>query len=314
VGVAGYRSGIVPHLDQATAKLNYTPTVQMLTLHCDPLQLALEMGVVGVVAVGVIVGHVLVSSWRMITRRGAEPAGWVVLACLAGLVAVSVHSLVSFPFHMPTSALMAVTLAGIVLGLSTKDQSSGVPESGSTIAIRGRSTQAAIFSLVVLAAIVSVSGHYRFGLAMQAMREAWVAKELKQAPVALEQIDKAMAIDDSHFTIRREYGVIHTRFNPDRLEALQACLRALRNDPYYINNLVNAAGVEMELGMLATARQRLEKTLAINDELHLAWYALGLIHQRQGRVEAAREAFQACVDIADFDLAQAQLRALPPTR
>jgi Tfp pilus assembly protein PilF len=88
----------------------------------------------------------------------------------------------------------------------------------------------------------------------------------------------------------------------------------LRNDPYYINNLVNAAGVEMELGMLATARQRLEKTLAINDELHLAWYALGLIHQRQGRVEAAREAFQACVDIADFDLAQAQLRALPPTR
>ena len=145
---------------------------------------------------------------------------------------------------------------------------------------------------------------------MQHMRNTWVAKRQIDAGRAVAEINEAIEWSDWHHAVRREYGVIHTRFNPDRQVALRACQRALADDPYYINNLVNAAGIEIELGKPAAARHHLEQALHINDRLHLAHYALGLVSEAQGDRTAALAEFRKCLELdPNFQQARARITA-----
>ena len=306
LGSDGFRAGIVPYLDQPTATICYTPVTQMLTLHCDPLQVVLETGAVGGVALLVAVLGVLAAGWRAATRHGDADARWLALGCLAGLVAIGTHSLVSFPFHMPTSALLAVTLAGIVVGL---DRTESVDQKA--LVIHGRPLNMVLAALLATAAITNVKLNLDYLTSMRHLSTAWIAKRAAAGQLALREIDAAVAACNLPYVVRREYGVIHARFNPDREAALRSCRRALAHDPHYINNLVNVAGIEMELGRHRDAKRHLQQALTINDELHLAHHALGLIAVAEEHPDAARTFFERCLELQPgFKPARRQLDQL----
>jgi tetratricopeptide (TPR) repeat protein len=214
------------------------------------------------------------------------------LACIAGLAAVAIESLVDFPFQMPTPAFMAVTLAGILVGLDRR-----LSETLSSNGSKWECSAMALVPVVCLVAVACIIVNIRFLAAMSHTYNAHVAKKQGQGAKAVYEIDQAMAWSDWHYSVRREYGVIHSRFNPNREQALLACRRALADDAHYINNLVNTAGVEMDLGRLLNARDHLEHALRINNKLHLAHYALGLVNLAEGKPDAARASFQACLRV-----------------
>jgi|GEM_PF-3806680 len=306
LGADGFRAGIVPFLDQHTASLCYTPQTQMLTLHCDPLQILVETGVIGGAALMMIVVGVAAAGYRAMTRGSRPDDRWLALACLAGLAALAVHSLVSFPFHMPTSSFLGVTLAAIVVGLAR-----GETPSSKQLVLQGRPVLFSLAALVAVAAIASIVINIGYVSSMHHACVAWAAKRAKVADRALHDIDAAMAASDLHYSVRREYGVIHTRFNRDREAALRAGLGSLAHDPYYINNLVNVAAVEIDLGRFAKAEKHLRQALTINDELHLAHYALGLIAVAEGRPGDARGAFERTLALSPkFKPARQQLNRL----
>ncbi len=306
LGSDGFRAGIIPYLDQATASLCHTPTTQMLTLHCDPVQLLLETGALGgLAALGLGLG-VLAIGWRLVTRSADDDVRWLGLGCLSGLVALGLHSLVDFPLHMPTSSFLAATLAGLVLGLSR-----GALADRPRFELRGRSPLLVFAAIALTAAGANIWRYTGYVRAMWHLNVAWAAKNAGVGEVALREIDGARAACDLPALVRREHGVIHARFNRDRPAALRAVHRALADDPGWINNLVNAAGIEMELGLLADARAHLGQALAVNDELHLAHYGLGQIAQAEGRATEARAAFARCVQLQpDFEPARRQLEVL----
>jgi hypothetical protein len=307
LGSDGFRAGIVPYLDQPTATLCYSPTTQMLTLHCDPVQLVLETGILGGTAALVLVLGVLAAGWRLMIHAVDGDTRWVALACLGGLATIGLHSLVDFPFHMPTSSFLAATLAGVVLGLDR-----GTAGDQPALEIRKRGPALAVAAILAVGATINgtlLAGHAG---SMWHLNVAWAAKTAGVGDVALREIDAGLAASALSPTARREYGVIHARFDPDRPAALRAVQRALADDPHYINNLVNAAGVEMELGRYTDARAHLEQALSINAELHLAHYGLGQIAAAEGRPRDARTAFERCLVLRpDYEPARRQLDALP---
>jgi tetratricopeptide (TPR) repeat protein len=224
------------------------------------------------------------------------------------VAALGLHSLVDFPFHMPTSSLLGATLAGIILGLDRRSA-----EHAQGFAIRRPALSGALALSLALAAVNNVWAFMGYWRAMSHLNVAWAAKGEGIGELALREVDAAMAASELPATVRREYGVVHARFNPDRAAALRAVQRALTCDPHYINNIVNAAGIEMELGALADARVHLEQALATNDELHLAHYGLGQIAAAEGRPQDARAAFERCLQLRpDYEPARRQLDAVPP--
>ena len=152
----------------------------------------------------------------------------------------------------------------------------------------------------------------RFVAAMYHTCQAVIAKRTGDGTTAIGQIDRAMSISDWAHAVRREYGTIHARFNRNRHGAERAVQQALADDPYYINNLVNLAGIQIELGRYAEAEKHLKQALAINESLHLAHFAMGLIAAAQGQPDEARRAFERCLQLQpDFEPAKAELKRLP---
>jgi O-antigen ligase len=306
LGCDGFRAGIAPYLDQRTASLCYTPQTQMLTLHCDPLQVLVETGIGGGAALILIVAGVISAGYRGVAQARDADDRWLALAALAGLVTLAIHSLLSFPFRMPTSSLLGVTLAGVVVGLGRN-----VPSRIRPPTVGNRRVLLVLALLVVLAAIVSTIMNINHVRSMHHTCIAWAAKRANAGGRALHEINAAMAASDLHYSVRREFGVIHARFGLNRAAARQAVLRALADDPHYINNLVNVAGIELDLGRYADARAHLRQALAINDELHLAHYALGMVALAEGRAAEAIRAFDRALAIRPrFKPARQQLDRL----
>lgn len=79
----------------------------------DYLQWAAEIGV-GVIS---IIGWMVVAIFRKALRRRNHPGRLVrgvTAGALSGLVAIGIHAMVDFPFHIPSHALMATCMAALV--------------------------------------------------------------------------------------------------------------------------------------------------------------------------------------------------------
>jgi tetratricopeptide (TPR) repeat protein len=99
----GPMSGLQPNeLDTATA-------------HNDYLQLASELGIVGIA----VLGWCVVVFWRCVRRRLRSPmdsgSSCIFVSCLSGLIGTAVFAATNFPFHVVTHALVFMFLVAVVL-------------------------------------------------------------------------------------------------------------------------------------------------------------------------------------------------------
>lgn len=105
----------------ATYPLYRSPEVRRFFSHAhhDLLQVFAEGGAVGLLLLGLI----LVPLTARVVRafRGAD--GTLAVGFAAGLVAVLLHALVDFNFHIPSNGAVAAVLAGALLGLPWHRQS-----------------------------------------------------------------------------------------------------------------------------------------------------------------------------------------------
>jgi O-antigen ligase len=99
----------------ATYPLYRSPDVRRFFSHAhnDLLQVFAEGGAVGLLLLGLILGPVATRVVRAFT--GSE--GTLAIGFAAGLVAVMLHALVDFNFHIPSNGAVAAVLAGALLGL-----------------------------------------------------------------------------------------------------------------------------------------------------------------------------------------------------
>ena len=81
--------------------------------HNEYVQTAAEMGGLGILAGGFALFALFSSGFRRLKAAKAKER-FIILSLLAGIVAALTHALVSFPFHLPASALAFVLLLGLL--------------------------------------------------------------------------------------------------------------------------------------------------------------------------------------------------------
>jgi O-antigen ligase len=82
--------------------------------HNEYVQVAAEMGMIGLLAVLGLLGTLFWVTLRRAGRVMAPVEKWALLTALAGVVAVMVDAIFSFPAHLPASALALVFLLGLL--------------------------------------------------------------------------------------------------------------------------------------------------------------------------------------------------------
>lgn len=91
--------------------------------HNDYVQVAAELGIPGIIAVVACLLMIAVFFWRRLRRLQDGLRRLELLLLLAGVVVACAHAVVSFPFHLPVSALAVVTLLGVAASSSFGDES-----------------------------------------------------------------------------------------------------------------------------------------------------------------------------------------------
>ncbi|MBI1730976.1 O-antigen ligase family protein [Candidatus Acetothermia bacterium] len=82
--------------------------------HNEFIQLGAEMGILGLLAVVLFIGAIAQRAVRVIGKEGSAEKRWLAIGSAAGIVAVIVDSLFSFPLHLPTNALILSLLLGVL--------------------------------------------------------------------------------------------------------------------------------------------------------------------------------------------------------
>ena len=87
--------------------------------HNDYLQIAVELGLTGLILTGFIVAWIMRRAYRVRIRLSDQP-GWGRLHAgyCTGAIAVGLHSFTDFGLHLPANALLFAIIIGVVTGLS----------------------------------------------------------------------------------------------------------------------------------------------------------------------------------------------------
>jgi len=157
VGLGNYKASFLEAKSQVLAgpagEIYAEPIRRAEQAHNEFVQVAAELGIPGILAVICCFGLALACFWIRICAAPGGIRQIELLMVIAGLVVAAAHAVVSFPFHLPVSALSLITLLGLASSEYFGDRS--------PLKLHLRGTKARVASLlgcVLLCAIAIVLG------------------------------------------------------------------------------------------------------------------------------------------------------------
>jgi O-antigen ligase/Flp pilus assembly protein TadD len=302
--------------------------------HNEYVQTLAETGVFGILSLLSFLVLLAVGFWIRLRRNPDEDDRMDLLLLAAGLVAVLVHALVSFPAHLPVSSLAAL----LTLGLAW------APVYGSSAtwstSLRGWGLKALAVVIAVVGVTVSVIA-VRDLEANVLMGEGIQQLQFGQTQQAVETLQKSERLD---FAPRQTYFYLASAYvqlgdNDAAINALELCFTRFVDESVYLTYAELAASA----GQTAQATEKLDVLLASepNKEIRTkaryiqatisireadyaramtqlqslttdvpdfeaGWIALGNLDQGLGHTEDAQRDFQQALDLIKPKLAKAE--------
>ena len=339
VGLGNYKLAFLPY----KAAFLSTPRGEAYTdlrvsraaqAHGDYVQVAAELGTLGLLALIGAVAALGISLWKRLRRNPDEPDRLDLLLYAAGLVVFLVHALVSFPAHLPTSMLMIVVLLGLIYA----------PAYGDSCVVTVRLSRrlgaiafgvASVFAVVVSAfAISDLSANMLMYSGSQILR-------VGEASDAKRVLERSIAGD---FAPRQTYYFLASAQmalgqNEAALDSLEKCFTRFVDE----NTYLVYADLATNLGHLEEARHAVDFLLSTRPKPEIEWkaryvqatiavrlrdyggaerlfqalaadapsfelasIALGNLYQAQGRSAEARAAYTRALDLIDGKLSEAE--------
>lgn len=245
-----------------------TPQVDTKTqpeqMHNDPYVFFAELGWLGGLFFCAIFLTALWSSLLCWRQRATDQTGdcsstrLLSVALMAALLDVGTHSLVSFPFHSPTSSMQIWLWLGVVGGLTLTTNRGGGTVSFTLPSIPLR--------ILALASAMTTIFVIRFS--MNAFTANALFKPIYALSVVKEQvmcaltdrIDQAQSKFPYDFRIDRNHVIQHIFCDKETAHALKLAKAELEKEPYYLNNLINlmpVAFTQKDYALLKQVSKRL---------------------------------------------------------
>ncbi len=306
VGLGNYKVEFLPYKAEFLATPRGQPydfyIARAAQAHNEYVQVLAELGLFGAVALAALLVTLAASLlWRLTANRDPEDR-LDLLCCVAGLAAVVIHALVSFPAHLPASSLAAVLACGLALSPAYGERA------GRAFTLRGPAVRAAVLSFAAIGTAVSVVAA-RDLAANVWMRQGIMDLQLGRTVEARAALERSLRLD---FAPHQTYFYLATAqaMTGDlsaAYESARRCLTRFVDESAYILY----AELAVNVGEIASARQMLELLLATRPSPELesrARYLLAIATWRGGDLEAATAQLEAVVrDAPGFEAARIAL-------
>ncbi len=300
--------------------------------HNEYVQLAAETGLLGVLAGGFALFMVLFTGLRRLKAVKAPGDKFIALMLLAGIMAVLVHALVSFPFHLPASALAFVLLLGLLNSRFLAERAGEFSSKGKRsmgwrgwllrpVAVFDKRTAYAFLAGVLVLGVSVTTLAYRDFIADTYLDKGQIALKMGRVAQAEEYLKRSLELDFQPTSVLYWLGSIYhqrAQEKQDRelirrsIRYLKDSLRSFQVEPAYLQ----LAALYRLLGDYEEAERYLKSLLAMSPspERRLkAEYLAALIARDRGDVEGALEKLTALIaahpDFEEAYVTRAQLYA-----
>ncbi len=251
--------------------------------HNEYVQVAAELGSLGILALLALLIAVPVSFWVRIRRNPDEDDRFDLLLLACGVVAFLAHAMGSFPAHLPASSLVLVLTLGLA---SAPAYGEGATK---TVHLKGWPLKAVATALLVICLGVSVIGvrDYRanllFGRGMKQL-------QMGQTRLAEETLERSLRLD---FCPRQIYYYLATaKLQQGRFEEAMDDLMMCRNRFVSEEVYLALATLAVNLGDTKTAQESVDLLLSTHPEPGMeiqVKYIDGMIAFRTGDYSRATE-------------------------
>ena len=280
VGLGNYKLNFIPYKATFLASpqgAGYDFYIERAAqAHNDYIQVAAELGSLGITALLALLLTVLLSFWIRLRCNSDEADRFDLLLLACGVVAFLAHALVSFPAHLPSSSLVLV----LVLGLASSHTYGEVAEVH--ISVRKWPLKILVLALTSFCLLVSVVAARDFSadlLLGQGIRQLQVGN-VRDAEATLEQSARR------DFCPRQVYyHLAIAKIKQGRYEEAIADLKKCLTRFVVENVYLNLANLAVNLGDVETARENVEVLLATHPQHDIqiqAEYLEGMIAIREG--------------------------------
>lgn len=259
--------------------------------HNEYVQFLGELGIFGLVLIVFSVIYAIAFVVRRVYRSEDFYNRLLGISLIAGIVGFLVHSLVSFPAHLPASSLLFVTFFGLV-------GSRVFGDSRLSLNLRGFTKYVALGLIVVLVLSVTVLA-YRDWRANVLMGKGKEQMEYGNYHLAKESLLKSLKLD---FQPRQTYfylGVIERQLNNDQqaLAYFNKCLGQF--EPYKL--FLHLATLYLNEGNYDKGTAYLQKFLSMGPETELRVEALYFFARMDLRQKALKDAEEKLSKILSMD-------------
>lgn len=296
----------VPEMKQV-----YTYVETPKQTHNDYLQIASEMGLVGLAALVYLLFAFFRTGWSTLRKDAPGPRRWLTLGLIAGCAGILVQILFDFNLHRPANALYFWCILGLMGALATGLREKKYLQFALPRWVRGAAALGLLAAVPILMWVIVTPfvGHlyYNRALALTAEEEYQLAIDPFEQAVRYDPLDDIYyryfgdcyddlaQLPDIDSTRRREY-----------LEKASACYRsAIELCPYYsmyqfkLGYVYRLYGNEFDSAYLGKAEARFRKAIALSPhtEAQLPHNQLGILYQDQQRFDLAIREFKAAVAV-----------------
>jgi O-antigen ligase/Tfp pilus assembly protein PilF len=299
VGIGHYKIQFLPYKAKFLATergKHYNFYIQRAAqAHNEYVQVAAEMGILGILAGGFALVMLFWSGLGLMARAEAKEK-LTALALLSGLVASLVDGLVSFPFHLPASALAFVLLLGLLNSrYLLKGREPRLAHAlSSKLELRGWRGWLAL-ALVLILGISVTTLAYRDWLADTHLDRGERALKLGKLDVAQVELERSLALDFAPSKGLYWLGSIYHKLGDEKgdqgllersLALLERSLGSFQVEPAYFQ----LAQLYLNLGDYERAMEYVNRLLATLPEPGLARdarYLAAVIAWQRGELEEA---------------------------
>lgn len=257
------------------------------------LNIAAELGALGLTALVVTIGLIAWHGWQAVQQANNSDERTYRAACLGGLVALGVHSMVDIPLIVPAIVLLALGL--LAVGIHGPKLTSGRGTTMSRYHGRLRFASATVLWIGVLLSgwwSARIYTHYAEG------QQALADGDLRSGVSILKEIAQTRP---ELALYHAEYGyacglTVYTGDLTCAGEGVAAYRRALELEPQHAVWWANLAALHWDSGQPSAAVGALRQAVHYAPEAADFWLALGVYQEALGWDKAAFDAYRRALD------------------
>jgi tetratricopeptide (TPR) repeat protein/O-antigen ligase len=276
--------------------------------HNDYLELAAEMGLIGLFVVLAIIGFLLVRSLNVLSRLSDTKKRIFAIAAVSSFISLLIHSFFEFNIHIFSNALLFTMIMAILVSLVNS-----VDQDRTHVILKRKSRVAVItiFIICFLIAIYSVGAIFFGNYFYKKSRTFFKIGEYDAAMTAIASAVTCVADNaDYHafagdIMMQKAYGArdsIKLKYTQFALNHYQKALADCPVSSYFYSKLAFTC---QRLGQKEETRKMLEKAITYAPVASFNYYNLGVYYLQQNQVQQALDAFTYFKKLNDRNLVPA---------